>query len=107
MPNCQAGTQSRSEVNSSALRLVSLAMLYCLLTLLTACSSLTSKLLIKPDPPLPELVQLCDEGADALTGAATIAELTHVVRLREKAFAECRARHSKLVQWADLVSKPK
>lgn len=82
-------------------RQVALAILCCLLLLLTACSIGTSGVLLRPDPPPVSLTQPCDEGPVAPTGRdATLDELAPVVKARDKAAATCRERHGKLADWA-------
>jgi hypothetical protein len=89
-----------------AQRPAKLATLCYLLTLLSGClSTVAQPLLVHPDPPAPELTQLCDEGPSPPEGDATVSEVTSIVRGREKAFAECRIVHEKLIDWTKVVSK--
>jgi hypothetical protein len=87
----------------TALRQVRSAMLFCLLLLLTACSSLTPP--AKLNPPPPNLVTLCDEGPLPPAGDQALSVVIHTVRAREKAAAECRLRHRDLVRWIDTQLK--
>lgn len=77
-----------------------------LLLSLTACSTATPPVLLRPNPPPPGLTLLCDEGPEPPKRGqgATLAELTHIVSGREKAAEQCRARHAGLVEWANTVS---
>lgn len=66
----------------------------CLL-MLSGCSS--TPVVVRPDPPPPELAEPCSAGPDYPDGDVPLIEVLEVVRLREMAAADCRARHGALV----------
>ena len=69
-------------------------MSWCLL-MLSACSS--TPVVVPIDPPPPELAAPCDSGPSYPDVDVGLLDLLEVVRQRESAAADCRARHRALV----------
>lgn len=67
------------------------------------CSG-TTQVLIRPDPPLPDLTEPCDAGPSVPTTAIRFEDLAKLVRAREKAARICAAKHKALASWAATVS---
>jgi hypothetical protein len=67
----------------------------CLPLLCSACATLPAPP-TRPEPPPPALAAPCDAGPDYPEGDPRLADLLEVVRQREVAAADCRARHKAL-----------
>lgn len=67
------------------------------LFLLTLCGCSTTPAPAQIDPPPPELAEPCSPGPDWPQGDMLLADLLDLVRQREAAAADCRARHRGLV----------
>lgn len=77
----------------------------CLLPWSTACAPL-APMVIRPEPPPAALAQACEPGPGWPDGdVAPLGALIEIVRQREAAAAECRARHRGLARWAEGVTQ--
>lgn len=60
---------------------------------------------LKPSPPPPSLTADCGAGPDYPAGDLRLGEVLEIVAGRERAAAECRARHRGLSDYVEKVTR--